>query len=526
LDGWYSLLEGLDTYSLDRGLQAVLDRWGGDWGWLSRFSLHANTEVLDAVRTVEEMGGPRLIHWDVMGGPAGYVYIPRCLREALEKTVKEFRCVSRATEDGDWHGHMAQLYLLGDAGYECILTVTTQTAFALKKYMPGLGREYRALASLDGVEYGGTWFTEAEAGSDLGRIESVARKRGGGTRISGYKFFTSNVGLADHALILARREDGGEGVKGLGLYYLPRLYGGRPNYRIIRLKDKLGTLVVPTGEVMLEDSYAEPVGREEQGIYYALENLMISRLANSAGAVGLARRALLEAMAFAQRRTVFGRRLIEQPIYRMDLGILDARSLATLALTHRAIELWRQVSHEEPPYSPDYIHARIYNHLAKGYVAKEAVGVTGEAMELLGGRGFLREHIVERLHREALVTTIWEGSTNIHVLDWLEAVYRKRGLEKLLPELEEAVEIARILDRRLAEEAKALLVELARPRDQISMLRISKRLFFKTAELLALKELYIVIENLEWGGEMTRNISTYLSGEGSAEPVSLLPPEA
>lgn len=526
MGGWYSLLEGLDTFRLDLGLDAVLSRWNASKEGLERFSRYCNTAILDAVRAVEAMGGPRLVHWDVMGRPQWRVYLPDELLQSLEETVKGFRCISRATEEGDWHGHMAQLYLIGDAGYECILTVTAQTAYALKKYMPSMTREYRALAGLEGVEYGGTWFTEVEAGSDLARIESLARRADKGVRITGYKFFTSNVGLADHALILARREDGGEGVRGLGLYYLPRIHAGEPNYRVVRLKEKLGTLVVPTGEVMLEDSYAEPVGREDLGIYYALENLMISRLANSAGAVGLARRSLLEALAFASRRRVFGRLLIDQPIYRSDLGRLDARSFVALALTHKAVELWRRVAHEKPPYSSEYIHARIYNHLAKGYVAKEAVEITGEAMELLGGRGFLREHIVERLHREALVTTIWEGSTNIHVLDWLEALYRKRGIETLLPELEEAVGIAKLVDQKLAEEAKGTLIQLAKPMEGEELLLRAKKLFFSTARILGIKEAYEAAEKKEWGPEMLRNISAALGVDVSPTgPVSLeIPP--
>jgi acyl-CoA dehydrogenase len=282
--------------------------------------------------------------------------------------------------------------------------------------------------------FGATWFTEIQGGSDLGANATVARESNGLWRLNGYKYFASGAGLADVALVTARTPGSPPGAKGLSLFAVPRVRrDGSLNFYVRRLKAKSGTIAVPTGEVELVDSEGYLVGEAGKGIYYALESLMVSRLANSHGALGIARKAYLEAALYTAHRRAFGRRLVEHRLVRRDL--LEAESLieAGLVLAHEATEIFQRSSRDTPPYTPAYHYARLLTHIAKNVTAEIALRVTATSMELLGGLGFLTEYPVERWHREALITPIWEGTSNIQALDMLE-VMAKKGAHKTLVE--------------------------------------------------------------------------------------------
>jgi alkylation response protein AidB-like acyl-CoA dehydrogenase len=144
--------------------------------------------------------------------------------------------------------------------------------------------------------------TEVQGGSALGAVRD-----GGVWRLSWEKYFASGAGLSDYALVSARPEGAEAGPKDLALFLLPRLDSqGRLNYRVRRLKEKLATWAVPSGEVELEGGEAHLVGEAHEGIYYLLETLTLSRLANACGAMGLAHKAQLEALFHTQRRRAYG----------------------------------------------------------------------------------------------------------------------------------------------------------------------------------------------------------------------------
>jgi acyl-CoA dehydrogenase len=296
---------------------------------------------------------------------------------------------------------------------------------------------YRSLSGLSKpIMFGATWFTEIQGGSDLGANATVARESNGLWRLNGYKYFASGAGLADVALVTARTPGSPPGAKGLSLFAVPRVRGdGSLNFYVRRLKAKSGTIAVPTGEVELVDSEGYLVGEAGKGIYYALESLMVSRLANSHGALGIARKAYLEAALYTAHRRAFGRRLVEHRLVRRDL--LEAESLieAGLVLAHEATEMFQRSSRDTPPYTPAYHYARLLTHIAKNVTAEIALRVTTTSMELLGGLGFLTEYPVERWHREALITPIWEGTSNIQALDMLEVMAKKGAHKTLLEEM-------------------------------------------------------------------------------------------
>ena len=186
------------------------------------------------------------------------------------------------------------LYMVSfyDPGLACPYTVSLSTALPIWKYGDsGLRDDFLPhLLRKDGNAWqGATWMTEIKGGSDLGTaVDTVARVAGDGYLLNGDKYFASNVG-ADVAVVAARLEGAPRTVRGLGLFVVPRLRrNGELNYFVRRLKDKIATRSVPTGEVELRDSEAYLLGGEQSGIYLILEVLNVSRVANSMGSVGLA----------------------------------------------------------------------------------------------------------------------------------------------------------------------------------------------------------------------------------------------
>ncbi len=307
-------------------------------------------------------------------------------------------------EGGSWHHHFALGYLLADTGLYCSLIVTNQTAYAIYKYAPQFKEALEAL--LSGRAWGATWMSETQGGSDLGANRTTARPDGDGWRLDGEdKYFASNAGLADWAIVTARPQGAPSGPKGIALFLVPRLdEQDGLNFHVRRLKRKSATRAVPTGEVEFHGSRAFLIGEAALGIYYTLENLTVSRLANAAGAMGLARKAHLEALLRVRARSAFGKALVEHPLVRYDLTDLAVRTAGGLALAFHAIQAFDKAWLEKPPYSPAYHYARFLSHLAKNRTAEHAAFATQLAMELFGGLGFMEDYAISRLHRESLVT--------------------------------------------------------------------------------------------------------------------------
>lgn len=270
-------------------------------------------------------------------------------------------------------------------------------------------------------------------------------------RITADKYFASGAGLTDYAITTARPVGAPSGPKGLALFLLPRLdRNGNLNYHVRRLKDKSATRAVPSGEAELNNSEAYLVGRPNEGIYYTLENLTVSRLANAVGAMGTARKSHLEVLGRVSRRHTFGKLLKDHPIIRRDLTDFSVRLAGGLVLSFHAIEKFDQAWHARPPYTPAYHHARFLSHLAKNRTADHAAAMTAMGMELFGGLGFLEEYAVARWHREALITPIWEGPSNIQALDFLETVHKHKSHEAYLDEVVPMLERAGTREARVA----------------------------------------------------------------------------
>ena len=322
-----------------------------------------------------------------------------------------------------------------DPGLCCPYVVTLATALPLEKY-GDQGLKARFLSALlrkdAGVWQGATWMTEVKGGSDLGAaVETVARAARDRWLLTGDKYFASNVG-AELAVVAARPEGAPPGVRGLALFLLPRRReDGSLNYFVRRLKDKIATRSVPTGEVELRDSEAYLLGPSDRGIHLILEVLNLSRVANSLGSVAVAQRAMAEALAFAERRSAFGKVLLEHPLLRKQFEERLRALKAAFALAWESAQRLDQVWRENRPDSQRYHLFRLVAHLAKYWTAELAVQIAKWAMEVHGGLGALQEYPVERWFREAMIYAIWEGTCHRQILDGLEVMERK-GAHRLL----------------------------------------------------------------------------------------------
>lgn len=389
---------------------------------------------------VDRQGTPGLRMFDRWGERIDDILYPPEYGEMLRRGYRA-GVVWRAFADES----LIAPYLLGyitafyDTGLYCPYLVSLSTAVPLSKYGDEDTRR-RFLPPLlrrdDDVWQGATWMTEVKGGSDLGMsVETVARPDGKRWRLTGDKYFASNVG-AELAVIAARPEGAPSGVRGLALFLVPRRRDdGGLNYVVRRLKDKIGTRSVPTGEAELRESEAYLLGRAEHGVYLILEALNLSRVGNSIGSVALTQRALTEAWQFAQQRIAFGRPVAEHPLLRQQFAERVRTLQEAFALAWEAVQRLESVWREEPRYSERYHLMRLVTHLAKYWTAEAAVQTAKWAMEVHGGAGVLAEYPAERLLREAMILPIWEGTPHRQILDGMEVMERKQAHRLLLDDL-------------------------------------------------------------------------------------------
>ncbi|MEM0288147.1 MAG: acyl-CoA dehydrogenase family protein [Nitrososphaerota archaeon] len=430
---------GKNHFLVDKPLQLILRYFTGRVPDLSSLGSYAGKELYEVADYVDKVANPKLIMWSINGERVDEVWLAPSERLVLDTLFKKFKVNRPQYRDGTWFDHYASIYLISDPGIACILTVTNQTAYALYKY----GNEAQKklidgmIGELDTITQGATWFTELQGGSDLGANTVQATKEGYFWRLNGdTKYFASNAGLADYALVTARPKGAPSGAKGLGLFLVPKYdSSGKRNFIVRRLKEKSATVSVPTGEVEFHNSEAQLIGELKEGIYYTMEDLMVSRLANSFGALGIARKSYLEAYYYAQKRMAFGKLLIEHPLVQRDLLDMEVYLEGSLALAFKSVDQFQKSWMQTPPYNDAYHYARLLTHIAKNATAEVASHLSKMAMELHGGVGFLEEYPVERLHREALITPIWEGTSNIQALDMLEVIAKKKAHLMLLEDM-------------------------------------------------------------------------------------------
>ncbi len=263
----------------------------------------------------------------------------------------------------------------------------------------------------------GMGMTEKQGGSDVRSNRTTATPaEDGGHRLVGHKWFFS-APMCDAHLVVARD---GEGVS---CFFVPRFLpdGSRNGVRIQRLKNKLGNKSNASSEIELQDAWGLRLGEPGRGIPTIIEMATHTRLNCVMGSAGLIRQAVVQAIHHARHRQVFGRRLAEQPIMQNVLADLALESEAATVLMLALAEAFGQAEHDPVARALQ----RLVTPAAKFWVCKRAIEVAGEAMEVLGGNGYVEEAPLARIFREMPVNSIWEGSGNVMALDLIRAIGRE-----------------------------------------------------------------------------------------------------
>ena len=296
--------------------------------------------------------------------------------------------------------------LLGqvEAGVGCPLSMTFASVPALRA-QPDLAEEWiPRLTSGDALC--GMAMTERQGGSDVRANETTARPDGDAWVLDGHKWFCS-APMSDAFLVLA------QAPAGLSCFLLER---PQPGFRIERLKDKLGNRSNASAEIALDGAVATLVGEEGRGVRTILEMVNHTRLDCVLGSAALMRRAVAEATHHAAHRAAFGRLLAEQPLMQNVLADLSVESEAA---TVTALRLARAFDEADGPFR------RLATAVAKFWVCKRTPPLVAEALECLGGNGYVEESQLPRLFRESPLNSIWEGSGNVNALDVLRALARE-----------------------------------------------------------------------------------------------------
>jgi acyl-CoA dehydrogenase len=348
------------------------------------------------------------------------------------------------------------LFVQAEFGLMCPISVTDTSIHLIRKFANAELKDYLLPKMLSGdvaTMWKGTQFmTERAGGSDVGAIETIARCEDGVWRLYGDKWFCSHAD-ADVALLLARPEGAPGGTAGLALFALPRrLKDGRRNaYRIVRLKDKLGTRSMASGEIRLEGAVAYLVGDAGRGLKQMMEQVNLSRLSHGVRAAAMMRRCVNEAMVCARTRMAFGRTIIEYPLLRRQLlkiAVPVEQSLSMFLFAASAMDRANAGSTEAAAM------LRILTPLLKFRACRDNIPVATGAMEVRGGNGYIEEWVQARLIRDAHIGVLWEGTSNINALDIVTRAVGKsrahRTLEAALRKLlEEATPIPAAFRDRL-----------------------------------------------------------------------------
>ena len=337
-------------------------------------------------------------------------------------------------------------YLFNQAefGLGCPINVTDSAAYLVRKFgtedVKSLFLPRMLYSSGSDHWQGAQFITEQEGGSDVGTIMTRAERREGKWLIYGEKWFCSNADAGVVAL-LARPSGAPRGTKGLALFVVPRTLesGQRNKYRIVRLKDKLGTRSMASGEINFHGAEAYLLGKIDRGFRHMAEMINWSRLSNGVKSAALMRRAVHDARIVATSRTVFGRKIADLP--------LGKRQLIKLTLpAEQALSMWMFVASTldkgeatETGLAEHYRDCgRILTPLLKVRATRDARTVTADAMEMRGGCGYIEEFVNPRLLRDAMLGSIWEGTTNIIAIDVVRRAIRRSGcLDALVKELNE-----------------------------------------------------------------------------------------
>ncbi|MDB5078694.1 MAG: alkylation response protein [Chloroflexi bacterium] len=432
-----------NLYRADRSLQRLLRRYLRnkplEWNWTEDFLAEwggiCARQVEPLVETADK-NGPTLKQFNRRGERVDELVYHPAYHE-IGKLVYGFGLAGMSNQPG-FRGldrpasqlvKFAAMYLFDqvEGSISCPVSMTDTLARVLNTYAaPQLIDMYLPrLTSQDyGQLYTGAMFmTEKTGGSDVGATTTVAVANEEWWELSGGKWFCSNVG-ADLILTLARPEGAVAGTRGLSLFLIPRILpDGEPNsYLINRLKDKLGTRAMASGEVTFQSTKAYLIEPLDRGFVMMMEMVNGTRLHSGVAGAAVLRRSVIEATLHGKERKAFGLPLAEQPLYADRLADMIVDSDAATALFLETA--YRLDKSDQSQSADDRILSRLLISLLKRYATDHGVKAAQTALEMRGGNGYIEDWPNARLLRDAYVQIIWEGGINMVAFDVLRTLER------------------------------------------------------------------------------------------------------
>ncbi|MFN3348182.1 acyl-CoA dehydrogenase family protein [Pseudorhodoplanes sp.] len=415
----------VDLFRSDRPLQEAVAANGAnaEREALSAFGRHWGRAEMFEMARLADSHPPRL-HGEIVQ------FHPAYHRFMAESMAAGLHC-STWNADGSPTGapaevaRAARFYMAAQVenGHMCPITMTRASVAALSaqpdlraQVMPKIAAHaydpsFRPWAQKSAMTLG-MGMTEKQGGTDVRTNTTQAVRDGAAYRMNGHKWFMS-APMCDVFLVLAQAPGG------LTCFFMPRFRpdGSVNGLHFETLKDKLGNRSNASSEVMFRDAYALRVGDEGRGIRTIIQMVQLTRLDCAISSAGLMRAALSRAIHHARYRIVFQKKLADQPLMRAVLADLALDCEAAVAVVMRLCR-----SFDQAPRDPvEAARARMLTPAVKYWVCKTAPGFVYEAMECLGGNGYVEDHVLARLYREAPVNAIWEGSGNVMALDLLRS---------------------------------------------------------------------------------------------------------
>ena len=447
--------EDVDLYSLDRPLVEAVAAFGGGPAEkeLSDFGRHWGSAAMAARGRAANENTPKLRTFDSRGNRRDEVEFHPAYHELMAHSAHAGAHNSTWSADGKPAGGAAEVvraakfYMASqvETGHLCPITMTRASVAALAtqpdllaKTMPVIGtRSYDPSFAPWWTKRGmtlGMGMTEKQGGTDVRANMTRAQRTADGYRITGHKWFMS-APMCDAFLVLAQAE------QGLTCFFMPRFTpdGAVNAIQFQRLKDKLGNRSNASSEVEFVGAYATRVGEEGKGIRTIIQMVQLTRQDCAIASAGLMRSGLAHALHHARHRSVFQKHLADQPLMRAVLADMALHVEASVALAIRLCQAFDRTG--DDPNEAAYM--RLLTPAIKYWICKSAPPFLFEAMECLGGNGYVEEAILARHYRESPVNAIWEGSGNVMCLDVLRALSRE-------------AEAALAVLRRLAEETQGL----------------------------------------------------------------------
>lgn len=445
---------GADFWALNRGLRDLVSLYLAD---APRRALEPHMArlgklsggLIDELARIADRHGPVLHHRDRFGREEDWIEYHPAYRELEGIAFGEFGFHAMSHRGGVLGydrpfpavAKYAFQHLLteGEFGLMCPISVTDTSTYLIRRYASPELKAYllpKMLSQDFATLWKGTQFiTERSGGSDVGAMETMARPDGDHWRLDGDKWFCSHTD-ADVALMLARAEGGAAGTRGLALFAVPRRRrdGSRNSYRIIRLKDKLGTRSMASGEIRFEGAEAYLVGKVDRGLKQMLDQVNLSRISHGVRAAAMMRRCLNEALAVARYRRAFDVEIIKHPLLRRQLlKILVATEQAlTMTMTTAGVMDKAEPAGGGAGANEAGLLVRLLTPLVKYRACRDNIRVATSAMEVRGGNGYIEEWVNARLVRDAHIGVLWEGTSNINAIDVIRRAVGKSGAVEVL----------------------------------------------------------------------------------------------